>query len=89
MKRRFRRLAPALLGTLVLAIAVIGAGAAGPEEKDKNRPVDKVVMFAGDGMRPDLVEKYAKQGAMPGGESRRKVEQKGDRLRRYLRRRRR
>jgi hypothetical protein len=27
--------------------------------------VGKVVMFAGDGMRPDLVEKYAKDGAMP------------------------
>src|SRR6476619_8315917 len=29
------------------------------------RPVGKVVMFASDGMRPDLMEKYAKAGAMP------------------------
>ena len=42
----------------------IGAGAAGAK-KDDGRPVEKVVMFASDGMRPDLMEKYAKAGVMP------------------------
>jgi 2',3'-cyclic-nucleotide 2'-phosphodiesterase (5'-nucleotidase family)/predicted AlkP superfamily phosphohydrolase/phosphomutase len=65
MKRRFGRLAPALLGALALGVLVIAAGAAGPEEKDDGLPVGKVVMFAGDGMRPDLVEKYVDEGAMP------------------------
>nr|MBA2384191.1 alkaline phosphatase family protein [Actinomycetota bacterium] len=42
----------------------IGTGAAGAK-KDDGRPVDKVVLFAADGMRPDLVERYARAGAMP------------------------
>ena len=42
----------------------IGTGTAGAK-KDDGRPVEKVVMFASDGMRPDLMEKYAKAGVMP------------------------
>ena len=49
--------------TLAL-ILTIGPGTAGAK-KDDGRPVDKVVMFASDGMRPDLMEKYAKAGSMP------------------------
>src|SRR5262245_3813974 len=65
MKRTVGRLAPAVLGVLTLGVLVIAVGAAGPEEKDDGLPVGKVVMFASDGMRPDLMEKYAKEGAMP------------------------
>src|SRR5262245_38152771 len=65
MQRGFRRLVPVVLGLLALGILVIGAGAAGPSEKDDGLPVKKVVMFASDGMRPDLMEKFAKDGAMP------------------------
>src|SRR3954452_2488371 len=65
MKLGFRRLVPFLLGTAVLGILVIGAGAAGPSEKDDGLPVKRAVLFASDGMRPDLMEKYAKEGAMP------------------------
>ena len=35
-------------------------------EAERRRPLtDKVILFASDGMRPDLVDKYAGQGAMP------------------------
>jgi 2',3'-cyclic-nucleotide 2'-phosphodiesterase (5'-nucleotidase family)/predicted AlkP superfamily phosphohydrolase/phosphomutase len=65
MQRGFRRLVPFVLGISALGILVIGAGAAGPSEKDADLPVKRVVMFASDGMRPDLMEKFAKDGAMP------------------------
>ena len=64
MERGRRWLATALCGALMLLVLVIGAGAAGAKKGDF-RPVDKVVLFASDGMRPDLMEKYAKGGAMP------------------------
>jgi 2',3'-cyclic-nucleotide 2'-phosphodiesterase (5'-nucleotidase family)/predicted AlkP superfamily phosphohydrolase/phosphomutase len=65
MKRRLRRLAPVLVGATTLAVVVMfGAGAAVAKKGD-GRPVDRVVMFASDGMRPDLMEKYAKAGFMP------------------------
>jgi 2',3'-cyclic-nucleotide 2'-phosphodiesterase (5'-nucleotidase family) len=64
MKGWLRRLAPMLVGIATLAVVVtLGAGTAGA--KKDGRPVDRVVLFASDGMRPDLVEKYAKAGAMP------------------------
>src|SRR3954454_21155269 len=64
MNRRRRVLAPAFCGAVALAI-VLTIGAASAVAKKSGRPVDKVVMFASDGMRPDLMEKYAKAGAMP------------------------
>ena len=55
---------PVLIGLAALVfVMTIGAGSA--IAKKEGRPVDKVVMFASDGMRPDLMEKYAKAGAMP------------------------
>ena len=65
MDRLPRRLALAVLGVLTLgALLMLGAGSAGAKGGN-GRPADKVVMFASDGMRPDLMEKYAKAGAMP------------------------
>ncbi|HEX7312285.1 MAG TPA: 5'-nucleotidase C-terminal domain-containing protein [Gaiellaceae bacterium] len=64
MKKRRRVLAPAFCGAAALAI-VMTIGAASAVAKKDGRPVDKVVMFASDGMRPDLMEKYAKVGFMP------------------------
>src|SRR4051812_16130575 len=65
MKRCRRLLAPALCSATALAIVLtLGAGSAIAKKGD-GRPVDKVVMFASDGMRPDLMEKYAKAGFMP------------------------
>ena len=61
-----RRLGPALVGLTVLLVLVAvaltgGATAAKPE----GAHADKVILFASDGMRPDLVDKYAAEGAMP------------------------
>src|SRR5215470_9908394 len=64
MKRGRRWLATALCGATALLVLMIGAGAAGAKKGDP-RPVDRVVLFASDGMRPDLMENYAKAGAMP------------------------
>src|SRR5580765_8824143 len=63
---RVHRLAPVGLGVLTAGVLVLlGAGAAGAKGPKDQRPADKVVMFASDGMRPDLMEKYANAGLMP------------------------
>ena len=48
----------------VLAAFVVGAGAVAAKPADFPL-TEKMVFFASDGMRPDLVDKYASQGAMP------------------------
>src|SRR5262245_15743464 len=62
-------LVPALVAVLSLVIlAVVGGAAAGGKHSKKDADFDfseKVVLFASDGMRPDLVDKYAKKGLMP------------------------
>src|SRR4051812_41365575 len=65
--RRARRLGPAICGAAALAVVLIlGAGSAGAKQTtSKEWPVDRVVMFSSDGMRPDLMERYAAAGAMP------------------------
>ena len=62
MKRWARWLAPAFLGAAALVLTVASGTATA---KHDGRPVDRVVMFASDGMRPDLMERYAKDGLMP------------------------
>ena len=62
MRRWARWLAPALVGAAAI-ILTVAAGTA--TARGDGRPVEKVVMFASDGMRPDLMERYAKQGFMP------------------------
>jgi 2',3'-cyclic-nucleotide 2'-phosphodiesterase (5'-nucleotidase family) len=62
MRRWARWLAPALLGAAALILTVASGTATATRD---GRPVEKVVMFASDGMRPDLMERYAKQGFMP------------------------
>ena len=65
MRGLSRRLALTALGVVVFgALIAFGAGAAGAKP-GKDRPADRVVMFASDGMRPDLVDKYVKAKAMP------------------------
>ena len=65
MVHRRRGLALALVSaaalTLVLALGVGSAAA----KKDRWPAADKVVLFASDGMRPDLMQEYAKHGSMP------------------------
>ena len=64
MKLGRRMRGPVLMGVAALVfVMTLGAGAA--VAKKEGRPADKVVMFASDGMRPDLMEKYAKAGFMP------------------------
>ena len=66
MTGRYRRLRLVTVAVSTAAVMVtIGAGSAGAKKVGDIRPVEKVVLFASDGMRPDLVEKYAKAGAMP------------------------
>jgi len=62
MKRRARWLAPALIGAAAIVLTIASGTAIA---KHDGRPVDRVVMFASDGMRPDLMERYAKNGLMP------------------------
>ncbi len=71
--KRTLRLRPAILATLTLSFTLLVAGsvsvgAAAPSSKKKADGAPSgtpVVFFAADGMRPDLVDKYAKSGAMP------------------------
>jgi 2',3'-cyclic-nucleotide 2'-phosphodiesterase (5'-nucleotidase family)/predicted AlkP superfamily phosphohydrolase/phosphomutase len=71
--KRTLRLRPTLLAALILTFALLVAGsvsvgAAGGAAKKKPDGAPSgtpVIYFASDGMRPDLVDKYAKQGAMP------------------------
>ena len=52
---------------LIFSLLVVPAGAfAAPEEAPTNAPLSsKMIFFASDGMRPDLVDKYAGEGLMP------------------------
>ena len=64
MRRWLRRLAPPFVAAAALTMMLtIGAGSA--VAKKEGRPVDRVVMFSSDGMRPDLMQRYASQGYMP------------------------
>jgi 2',3'-cyclic-nucleotide 2'-phosphodiesterase (5'-nucleotidase family)/predicted AlkP superfamily phosphohydrolase/phosphomutase len=61
--------------TVLVALAVAGAGGAGAVQgsaKSANAkaqalaaPTQKAILFAADGMRPDLVDRYAGQGFLP------------------------
>jgi 2',3'-cyclic-nucleotide 2'-phosphodiesterase (5'-nucleotidase family)/predicted AlkP superfamily phosphohydrolase/phosphomutase len=69
---RFR---PAVLAALTLIFTLLvagsvsagaaGNGAAKPKKGDGTPSGNPVIFFAADGMRPDLVDRYAKQGSMP------------------------
>ncbi len=64
------RLGAAAMGFVaILVIAVGTAGAAKQRcpagEQRARRSVNTVIMFAADGMRPDLVQKYADAKVMP------------------------
>ena len=50
--------------SLVVPISALAATTAQPP-LSSNPPAEKAVLFAADGMRPDLVDRYAAEGAMP------------------------
>ena len=67
MKRRFGRLVPVVVSAAVLVLLLtMGAGLA---SADKGPPAvgsaTKALLFSSDGMRPDLMQRYAAAGAMP------------------------
>jgi 2',3'-cyclic-nucleotide 2'-phosphodiesterase (5'-nucleotidase family)/predicted AlkP superfamily phosphohydrolase/phosphomutase len=67
---RTLRLRPTILAafTLTFALLVAGSvsvGAAATKSPDGSPTGTPVVYFAADGMRPDLVDRYSKEGAMP------------------------
>ncbi len=66
MKSRwmYRLLVFGLLAVMLLA-PVSGVSAAQPAPKSAQPLTEKVIFFASDGMRPDLMEKYVGEGAMP------------------------
>ncbi|MGH2920949.1 MAG: 5'-nucleotidase C-terminal domain-containing protein [Gaiellaceae bacterium] len=62
--KRIRLLGAAGIGAVVLIlIASIGPGTA--RGTGSATLTDKAILFSSDGMRPDLMERYAAQGAMP------------------------
>src|ERR687896_1155513 len=70
MRSRRTMLSLAAVAALaLLAVAAVGTGAASADKArntDGAKPAaEKVILFSADGMRPDLVERYARSGAMP------------------------
>src|SRR5262245_48199023 len=57
--------AAALIASTALSNAGPSSGATVAASSPPQTTTDKAVMFASDGMRPDLVDKYAGQGVMP------------------------
>jgi len=60
-----RRVVPILLALAILLSVFSPATAADPSKPKPPPASTKVIFFAGDGMRPDLVDKYVAEGAMP------------------------
>ena len=66
MFRRSRRLGgAAAIAILVAALAVSLGASTAAGRAGNNDLTDKAILFASDGMRPDLMERYAGQGLMP------------------------
>ena len=62
----WRRIGVAALAASVLIVVASAAGGPSRHRPLVNKPrATKVVLFAADGMRPDMVERYAQAGAMP------------------------
>ena len=65
--RRYRHILPLILTLAFLLTPLIASAAPPPAPAaDSHVPhANKVIFFAADGMRPDLMERYAGEGAMP------------------------
>src|SRR5881409_3544183 len=63
MKRSLLALALAV-GALVILLVLLGSGSAGAASSAKPS-ASRVVLFSSDGMRPDLMNQYVNEGAMP------------------------
>jgi Type I phosphodiesterase / nucleotide pyrophosphatase len=60
-----RRLGGAAAMLVCLLALVVSLGASSASGKRSEASTDKVILFASDGMRPDLMEEYARHGSMP------------------------
>ncbi len=65
MRRSIRSRSVALFSTVALLTSLSATSAAGAPPTGAVPQANRVVLFSSDGMRPDLMEKYADQGAMP------------------------
>jgi 2',3'-cyclic-nucleotide 2'-phosphodiesterase (5'-nucleotidase family)/predicted AlkP superfamily phosphohydrolase/phosphomutase len=67
MNRRGKIWSRSILGVCLGASMVVPMFAAGGAQAETSGkpPAEKAVLFAADGMRPDLVDRYAAEGAMP------------------------
>jgi 2',3'-cyclic-nucleotide 2'-phosphodiesterase (5'-nucleotidase family) len=68
VKRLSRPALAAFVAVSALAVLVFAGPSAGGggKHKSKDRPKsEKVILFSSDGMRPDLMERYARKGLMP------------------------
>jgi 2',3'-cyclic-nucleotide 2'-phosphodiesterase (5'-nucleotidase family) len=68
--KRFSRPGAAAFSALAALAVLVFAGPSAGHGKDPKSPPDtarskKAIMFAADGMRPDLMERYARKGLMP------------------------
>ena len=55
----------AITAALVAPASVVSGTTASAQPSAGDPPTDKAILFASDGMRPDLVQRYADEGAMP------------------------
>jgi len=62
MSRRLGGIAAMLVFLLALVVS-LGVGSASGQRSEAS--TDKVILFSSDGMRPDLMEEYARHGSMP------------------------
>jgi 2',3'-cyclic-nucleotide 2'-phosphodiesterase (5'-nucleotidase family) len=64
--RRLRRAGILAALMMLLTVLTIPAASANASRKDNKDEASPVLFFASDGLRQDLVEKYAQQGVVPG-----------------------
>jgi len=62
---KLRRLGPALAAAALVLVITLGTGTARADKAQVVGIAKKTLLFSSDGMRPDLMEKYAAEGAMP------------------------
>ncbi len=65
MTRSARFRTPVLLTVLALLLSLVPSTASAAKPSSSPPHADKAILFASDGMRPDLMEAYAAQGEMP------------------------
>src|SRR6266508_1033184 len=62
---KLRRLGPALAAAALVLVITLGTCTARADKAQVVGIAKKTLLFSSDGMRPDLMEKYAAEGAMP------------------------